>query len=488
MRQVVVIGAGIGGLSAAVALASGGCRVTVLEAMSRPGGKAGTAEADGVRFDTGPSVLTLPDAFDAVLQRAGMRLSDMVTLRAPSPGFRYLWPDGTRFDVMHARDATVASAVATFGADAGDQLTRFLARAERIWQAASPHFVLGPAPAWTSLLRPGALAALPHIDALRTMEGAIRRDVREPHLRDVLLRYATYNGSDPRRAPATLNCIAHVELALGGFGVEGGIHALVEALVAAGSRVGVELRLGCAARGLEVAHGRVVGVKTDDGRVDVDAVVLNADVGTLAAGLLPEALRTTVPPPRERSTSGWTGVLRARRGGAPNDAARPRVAHTVLFPTRFAGEFEDLFDQASPPRDPAVYLCAQEAAHGRSGWTDAEPVFVMANAPAGASSAACVTLRDRVLERLDAAGLRAADDALVWERDVAGLAAEHPGSDGALYGAASNDAFAAFRRPSNRVSAVAGLYLASGSAHPGGGLPLCARSGLAAADAVLAGA
>ncbi|HEV2149976.1 MAG TPA: hypothetical protein VGR37_21445, partial [Longimicrobiaceae bacterium] len=184
--------------------------------------------------------------------------------------------------------------------------------------------------------------------------------------------------------------------------------------------------------------------------------------------------------------SGWTGVLRARR----RSGADARIAHTVLFPSAYMDEFADVFDRGRPPREPTVYLCAQEPCHGRSGWAEHEPVFVMANAPPEPAGGPRPPgewdrLRERVLARLDAAGLRHPDDALAWERTPAQLAAAFPGSRGAIYGAASNSPFAAFRRPPNRVPGARGVYLASGSAHPGGGLPLCILSGEAAARALL---
>lgn len=488
MTDVLVVGSGVGGLSAAISLAARGLSVQILEAGPRPGGKMGIAVIDGVEVDTGPSVLTLPDTLDRTFRLAGSSLADELTLREPEPGFRYLYPDGVELDVHSRPERTLQSVEQTLGRAAADEFAAFLAYAGRIWDAAAPHFVHGPAPSIGSLVRGGlgSLALLPRIDPLHTMWGAVRARIRDPHLRWLLARYATYNGSDVRRAPATLHCIAHVELSLGGFGVEGGMYEIVRALVRAAEEVGVRMECGARVDGLIVRDGRVRGARTADGREwAADAVVGNADAAHVLGDLLP-------PPSRPRrgaappSTSGWTGILRARRRSG-DDA---RVAHTVLFPREYLEEFADMFDRGRPPIDPTVYLCAQEACHGRAGWSEEEPVFVMANAPAeppgGSSAATWDTLRATVLRRLDAAGLRADGDELVWERTPTALAAQFAGSRGAIYGAASNSALAAFRRPANRVPGVRGLYLASGSAHPGGGVPLCVLSGHAAAAALLA--
>ncbi|MCC6873126.1 MAG: phytoene desaturase [Sandaracinaceae bacterium] len=486
MAEVAVVGAGLGGLSSAIHLAARGYSVTVLEAGEGPGGKAGVTHVGGLELDTGPSLLTLPDVFDETLRAAGTSLAEEVTLRELSPAFLYLWPDGTRLALERDPQASLDRVREALGGEAASDLQSFMRYAERIWREAAPRFVRGPAPSLRQLLALSSLRAMAAIDPLRTMAQAIDAQVRSPHLRDVLWRYATYNGSDPRRAPATLSCIAHVDLAEGGLGGEGGVAALVRALVRAGERLGVRYRFGARVQAIEIersiSRSHVRGVRLAGGeRVRAAAVVANADVAHVGETLAPKAVARGGPP----SMSAYNAIVRAQ-----DDPSR--VAHTVLFPSRYEAELADIFDRDRPPREPAVYVCAQARAHARGRFEGgAEPLFVMANCPpepehGSRSQDTWHALRARVIERLQKARLIHSGDAIVWERTPADLARRFPGSRGALYGAASISRTSAFVRPPNRARGVRGLYFASGSAHPGGGMPLCVLSGRAAADALCA--
>ncbi|MCK6546096.1 NAD(P)/FAD-dependent oxidoreductase [Myxococcota bacterium] len=447
MSEAIVIGAGIGGLSAAISLASRGVKVRVLELGPRAGGKAGIEVIDGVEVDTGPSLLTLPEVFGDLFRAANTSLERELTLIRPSPAFRYHYPDGTVLDVFHAVDDTLASVERTLGAKARAQLARFLDRARRIWEAGAPNFVYGEAPSMAAMvgLAFKSFGALMQIDAGRSMYRAIASDVEDERLRTLLMRYATYNGSSPFEAPATLNCIAHVELALGGYGIVGGIGALVRALVSAAESLGVEFSYSSRVSRILVEGRRVAGVELEGGaRLDADVVVANAEAEHVARALLAPELSSGIRPPDPPSMSGWTAILRARRGAS----ARP--AHTVLFPETYAHEFRDIFDRDRIPEEPTIYLCAQETCHGRPGWLDDEPVFVMVNAPpeprdGRARDVDYPALGRAVLARLVKAGLAREGDALVWTRTPAELAARFPGSHGSIYGAASNGGVAARR-------------------------------------------
>lgn len=485
MKPAVVVGAGLGGLAAAISLASRGISVVVLEAADGPGGKAGQRTVDGVSFDTGPSVLTLPTILADLLAQAGRSVDEVVTLRRPEPAFRYRWPDGTELDVCQNPSDTEARVRETLGAEAASDFAAFMAYSRAIWESAAPYFVLARAPSVTSMmsLGPGAMKAAARIDPFRSMWAAITAQVRSPHLRDLFARFATYNGSDPRKAPATLNCIAHVEMGLGSFGIEGGVHQLPAALAGVAADCGAELRYGAPVERIEVGRAGVTGVRLRGGEhIGAERVVINADVSHLVDDLLPRGTRVGFKPAPPTSTSGWTAVVKAPRR---SDA----VAHLALFPERYLEEFDDLFERDRPPQEPTVYLCNQAVAHGRPGWEDRDPVFIMANAPSQdprkpTSDTTWERLSERVRARLVGAGLWETGQEVVWQRTPRGLADRFPGSRGALYGAASNGMWSAFQRPPNKVRKPRGLYLASGSAHPGGGMPLCLMSGRLAADAL----
>ncbi|HEY1101043.1 MAG TPA: FAD-dependent oxidoreductase, partial [Myxococcota bacterium] len=334
--RVVVVGGGMGGLAAAIALGAAGQQVVLLERGADVGGKVGEVVVDGVACDTGPSVLTLPDIVDGVLQRAGMSVAAHLPLVSPSPAFSYRFGNGRVVDIHVDTPATIDSVRAALGDTAADELRAFLRYAQGIWDTSKDDFVFGSAPGPTTLLRLAMTRPrdMLKVDPLHSMRGAITARITSPELRAILLRYATYNGSDPTTAPATLNCIAWVELGLGGYGVVGGMGALRTALRTACARVGVEVRTGVDVGRVVVEGGRVVGVEVGAERIAATRVVVNADVGWLRTQ--PGLARALPPAPSTLSMSGATMIVKARRRA-------DRVAHEVVFPDGdYLDEFADI--------------------------------------------------------------------------------------------------------------------------------------------------
>lgn len=479
--DVVVIGGGIGALCAAILLGARGLNVELHESSAELGGKAAEIEIDGVRVDTGPSVLTLPEVFKEIFAAASMHLAEEVQLHRPNPSFRYLFPEGPCLDVFHEIEETFDSVRRTLGTSAVQQLEDYLARSARIWKVAEPRFVKAKAPNLSTLLFGGVSAwtAVTQLDAFSKMGAIIDSTVSDPHLRVILKRYATYNGSDVRHAPGTLGCIAHVELSLGGFGVVGGMYQLVDALRRAALKVGVRVHTSSKVAQILVKNRRVIGVECPFGVIQCPQVIYGGEASLLSDGMVSgHALRSKNG---QASMSAHTAIYRATRMPA-------RVAaHTVLFPANYELEFENIFDDDRVPNDPAVYLCDQSLCHLRDGWPEHSPVFTMINAPAVSDSYSGERdprLEEEVNERLVSSQMIAANDRCVWWRTPHDLKERFVGSRGGLYGLSSNDRQAAFQRPANR-SSIRGLYLASGSAHPGGGVPMVAQSGKLAAAEVL---
>lgn len=488
--HIAVVGGGIGGLAAAVDLASRGLRVTLLERQPTFGGKVRTVDVEGRPVDSGPTVLTLRSVFDDLFAAAGADLDERVGLVPAQLLARHAWPDGARLDLFvdqgHSRDAIAAA----FGSKAGADYLRFTAHCRQIWEAVRQPFVFSQRPGFFDLVLgqgPAALTRFANIDAHRSMWAAVGRFFDQPQLQQLFGRYATYTGGSPFQTPGTLNLVAHVEQA-GVWYVDGGMRRLAQALADLAAELGVTLRPGTPVDEITVRGGRVTGLRLHDGeQLDADAVVLNADASALARGLFgPQAaaaagLRAT--PPARRSLSALT------LSGLARPAGFSLAHHNVFFGPDSQREFAQLFEQRRVPEQPTVYLCAQDRRDGpaRDRTAAAERIFAIVNAPARGDDAPIDDqeldrCRLRTMETLAACGLDLQLTAARWTRPQ-DFAAMFPATGGALYGAAPHGMFSSFQRPGSRTR-LPGLYMAGGSVHPGAGLPMVAVSGRLASAAI----
>jgi phytoene desaturase len=486
VARVVVVGAGLGGLAAAARLAAAGHAVTVLEQAPQVGGKLGWYGRDGHGFDTGPSLVTLPQVLRDLFDATGAPLDDALDLERLDPAVAYRFADGTSLAVPGHLAEVPAALDAALGEGAGAQWAALLERAAAMWQATEGPFLRSPLAGPAGLLRLARKAAdLRTVAPGRTLRGLGRQYLTDPRLRMLLDRYATYSGSDPRRAPAALLTVPYAEQAFGSWYVRGGLRRLVEAVAERAEDRGADVRTEVPVCEVLVEGGRAAGVRLGDGtRVPADVVVCNADAAALYGRLLPPSvparrpragLRRTTP-----SSSGLV-LLLALRGRTPGLAH-----HTVLFPADYDAEFDALFGRRGPKRpvdDPTVYVSAPDDPALRP--DDAsESWFVLVNAPRHEPGTGvdwtdpglADSCADRVLATMAARGLDVRDR-VRWRvvRTPADLEHDTGTPGGSIYGTSSNGARAAFLRPGN-ASPVRGLFLVGGSAHPGGGLPLVTLS------------
>ena len=480
----------MGGLSAAADLAHRGFRVSVFEKADAPGGKLRQVRVGDAAIDAGPTVFTLNWVFEGLFRAAGERIEDHLALVQADVLARHAWTDGSGLD-LHADRERSAVAIGEFaGQREAAGFRDFCARSGRVYAALRDTFMTCPRPSQAKLIATLARRGLA-ADGLRAMLatppwqslwGALAGHFHDPRLRQLFGRYATYVGSSPLAAPATLMLIAHVEQE-GVWLVKGGMRKVADALQTLGERGGARYRFGTGVREIMVRDGHCRGLQLEDGEViEAEAVIFNGDVNALATGLLgkPVTAAGTPMPRATRALSAVTWCIHAPTSGFALEH------HNVFFGDRYPDEFSNIFDARRIKPQPTVYLCAQDRGAERKSASDAERMLLLVNAPAdgdrgGVSDEALTTIERDVGELLERCGLqilrRESDCVVTRPQDFERL---FPATGGSLYGRANHGALASFARP-DASTRIPGLYLAGGSVHPGPGIPMATLSGRIAA-------
>jgi 1-hydroxycarotenoid 3,4-desaturase len=480
--RVVVIGAGMGGLAAAADLARRGAEVAVLERAAVPGGKM--RQVQGV--DAGPTVFTMRWIFEGLFADAGERLEDAVPLVPAGILARHAWRQGGRLDLF-ADIARSADAIGEFcGAQDARGYRDFVARSADIHRTLVGSFIAAERPSPVELVRRvgwGRLDALWRTAPWRSLWSALGDHFRDPRLRQLFGRYATYTGCSPFLAPATLMLVAHVEQD-GVWLVRGGMVRVAQALQALAERQGARFRFGAHVAEILSDNGRAAGVRLADGeRIEADAVVFNGDVAALARGMLGQRARGAAPdtPDAARSLSAVTWCAHTPTRGFP------LTHHNVFFAEDYAAEFDAVFGRRAICSAPTVYVCAQDRGTGEVTDGAAERLLLLINAPPDGDrrdfAADVPDLAERSLRLLRDCGLELTLDGAAATTPT-GFDALFPASGGALYGRAGHGAMGTFARAGG-VTRMPGLYCAGGSVHPGPGIPMAAMSGRLAAARVL---
>ncbi|CAB4862035.1 MAG: phytoene desaturase [Actinobacteria bacterium] len=491
--KIVVIGAGMGGMTAAARLARSGHSVTVYEASDTYGGKLRTEWIGKFAFDTGPSLLTLPAVYKDFFIRTGKPLGLLCEITPVNPSFDYRFTDGTSVKFANSsRHHTLNAIRESYGDEVSGYWENMMKRATRMWDVSREPFIESELRSPLSLLKRRSLVRdILTIAPWKSLRTFANEQLPDQHLRFILDRYATYSGSDPRRAPAVLATIAYVEEAFGAWHIKGGLGTLAQLVQQRCVDVGVNFHFNSRVKQIIIKKGVAEGVVLADGsEITADRIVANADAELIYNQLIlgeNRKLRKVRKNLKAADTSiaGFTLLLGLRKNESPKLSH-----HTILFPEDYDAEFNSIFNDKKPVEKPTIYICSpDDDAMVKS--PDLESWSVLVNAPFhgvnGFDWSDEKFARDyaqKIIDQIEARGISVRDRletlSIRTPADLE-LSANAPG--GSIYGTSSNGAKAAFMRAKNR-SPIKNLYCVGGSAHPGGGLPLVGMSGEIVANAI----
>ncbi|SDE55474.1 phytoene desaturase [Mucilaginibacter pineti] len=478
-KKALIVGSGIAGIATAIHLAVKGYAVEVFEANAGPGGKLTQFEQEGYRFDAGPSLFTMPQYVDELFKLAGKTPADFFRYQKLDVVCQYFYEDGTTLTAYADADKFAAEVNRVTG-EPMEAIKKYQAKSRDIYSITNHVFLeqslhrLKTYLSWDTLR---SVLKLPRIDALRTMHKANEDFFKDDRMVQFYDRYATYNGSNPYTAPATLNVIPHLEQHYGAYFPEGGMYSITNSLVKLATSLGVIFHYNSPVDEVVLKDLRVEGLNVKGGFIPGDLVISNMDVWFTYHKLL-KAHPSLFPKKilsQERSSSALIFYWGIKKPFPELDL------HNIFFGTDYKAEFDHIWKEKDIYHDPTIYLNISSKYKTDDAPEDCENWFTMINVPANTGQnwdELIATARENILKKLTRILGDDIEELIVCESilDPRSIESRTSSYQGSLYGTSSNSQFAAFLRHANRSSKIKNLYFCGGSVHPGGGIPLCLLS------------
>lgn len=486
-RRVIVIGAGLGGLSAAISLASEGFQVVMLEKNDKVGGKLNILTTAGFTFDLGPSILTMPHIFQALFTRAGKRMEDYVAIETVTPHWRNFFEDNTVIDLCADPDQQKRE-LDKLGPHVFAEFQRFMAYAKKLGQETEAgYFAKGLDTLWELIKFYGPMRSF-NFDVFRSMDQSVRRFVSHPKLIDILNYFIKYVGSSPYDAPALMNLLAYIQYEYGLWYVKGGMYGMAQALEKLALESGVNIRLHSEVVAIEREAGKATGVCLQNGeKLPADLIVSNMEVIPAMQKLLHSPATELKKMQRfEPTCSGLVLHLGVNR-------LYPQLAHHNFFYSGNSREhFDAVFKHHSLSNDPTIYLVAPCKTDPTQAPEGCEVIKVLPHIPHIDPDKPLTPedywrFRERVLLKLERMGLTDLRQHIVCEEywTPLDIQTRYYSNLGSIYGVVA-DRFKnlGFKAP-QRSAELSNLYFVGGSVNPGGGMPMVVLSGQLVRDKIL---
>lgn len=485
MAKACVVGSGIAGLASAIRLRRKGYQVDVFEANPYPGGKMHSEQYQGYRFDLGPSLFTMPGLVEELFELCGKNPKDHFPYIRKDTLCHYFWEDGTRFQAPAPLASFAREAARIFGDDE-DRIAAYLEKNRMKFDLTRSVFLEQSLHKPKTYLKGSTLKALAGIGGLgifNTLDGVNRGYFQSPKLVQLFNRYATYNGSNPYQAPGIMSMIPHLEMGLGTYFPREGMHQIPASLYQLACEQGVTFHFNTPVSQILTEGKRACGIRAGGVEIPADLVVSNMDIYPTYRNLLPDHPAPERTLSQERSSSALIFYWGIRKVFPQLDL------HNIFFSEDYPEEFRQIFEARGLSADPTVYINITSKERPADAPAGCENWFVMINAPGDYGQDWDILVnaaRKNILEKLSRMLGEPLETLIEVEKVLTppGISERTRSYRGALYGAASNNRFAAFLRHPNFSNRIRGLYFTGGSVHPGGGIPLCLLSAKIVSDSI----